>query len=306
MKSQSHFGSGHFLFKTPLASAECVRSVFCCAVVSVTIEHGQKQEVGSRRQSVSGRVEDDPQRPPSTTWFMATWNDTEFFIQPSKGGRVQSGKSTTPTVEQGREFLRVQGIQELRSPRRNSVQTNVFPRPVPGCFVWKPHCRCSGRTVPRVTNQGSIEEGTRSMSRFAHRRKIGLNSEIRPKVEGTDREDSRESATVARRSNQQCPRSLSKRPPTGSNDVENPVEEVRRLRAQVADLQQERASGQETDESRAKKALSVPTPALDVGPAHGVVGGSSRPSDVMQTLIDAAEFNVGGSSRCVIFPTMPW
>ena len=80
------------------------------------------------------------------------------------------------------------------------------------------------------------------------------------------------------------------RPPVPM-DVENPVEEVRRLRAQVAELQQARASGQETDESRAKKArtLSVPTPALDVGPVHGVVGGSSRASDVMQTLIDAAD-----------------
>ena len=44
------------------------------------------------------------------------------------------------------------------------------------------------------------------------------------------------------------------------------------------------------DQSRGKTArtLSVSTPALDVGPARGVVGGSSGASDVMQTLIDAA------------------
>ena len=81
------------------------------------------------------------------------------------------------------------------------------------------------------------------------------------------------------------------------------VEEVRRLRAQVADLQQERASGQETDESRAKKArtLSGPIPALDVGPVHGVVGGSSRAFRRDANCHRRRRFNVEGNSQCFIF-----
>ena len=56
-------------------------------------------------------------------------------------------------------------------------------------------------------------------------------------------------------------------------DVENLVEEDRRLRAQVADFKSDHAQ-------KARTTLSVPIRALDVGPAHGV-GRSSPASDVM-------------------------
>ena len=215
---------------------------------------------------------------------MAAWNETEFFIRPSKEhGRVQSGKSTTPTVEQVASFS---GSREFRScavPAEAQSRRTCIRGPCPGVSSGSRVAGARGGQSLGSTNQGSIEEGTRSMSRFAHRRKIGFNSEIRPKVEGTDRESSAasigESATVARRSNQQCPRSLAKRPPTGSNGRREPS-----------------GRGQEVESSGCRFAARASIgardgrkSALDVGPAHGLVGGSSRASDVMQTLIDAAD-----------------
>ena len=73
--------------------------------------------------------------------------------------------------------------------------------------------------------------------------------------------------------------------------VEIPVEDVRKLKAQVVELQHERASGQKTDDSRAQKArtLLVSIPALDVRSLHGVVGGSSRATNLMQSFNDAED-----------------
>ena len=49
------------------------------------------------------------------------------------------------------------------------------------------------------------------------------------------------------------------RPPQAKMVVEDSEEEIRRLRAQVAELQQERVAGHETEESRAKKARTLST-----------------------------------------------
>ena len=73
-------------------------------------------------------------------------------------------------------------------------------------------------------------------------------------------------------------------------DVEDPAEEVRRLRAQVAELQHDRAAKQEVEENRAKKARILSMPPLDLTPIHSGVGGGARSaSDVVLTLIDAAD-----------------
>ena len=77
------------------------------------------------------------------------------------------------------------------------------------------------------------------------------------------------------------------RRPQAPMDVEDSEEEVRRLRAQVAELQQERAARQEVEESKAKKARVLSTPTLDLAPIHS--GGSRSASDTMQNLIDAAD-----------------
>ena len=58
------------------------------------------------------------------------------------------------------------------------------------------------------------------------------------------------------------------RRPQTPMDVENPEEEVRRLRAQVAELQHERATRQEVEESKAKKARVLSTSTLDLAPIH--------------------------------------
>ena len=80
------------------------------------------------------------------------------------------------------------------------------------------------------------------------------------------------------------------RRPRAPMDVEDPDKEVRRLRAQVAQLQHERAARQEAEESMAKKARMLSTPTLDLAPIHsGAAVGSRNASDMMQNLIHAAD-----------------
>ena len=74
------------------------------------------------------------------------------------------------------------------------------------------------------------------------------------------------------------------RRPQASMDVEDPEEEVRRLIAQVAELQQERAARQEVEESKAKKARVVHPRWIWPGAA-----GSRNASDTMQNFVDAAD-----------------
>ena len=69
--------------------------------------------------------------------------------------------------------------------------------------------------------------------------------------------------------NAQCPGTVAQgRPhrPSAQMVVEDPREEVQRLRAQVAELQHERAT---TEESRAKKARVLSAPVLDLTPLPG-------------------------------------
>ena len=79
------------------------------------------------------------------------------------------------------------------------------------------------------------------------------------------------------------------RRPQAPMDVEDPEEEVRRLRAQVAELQHERAARQEVEESKAKKARVLSTPTLDLVPIHSGAAGWRHASDTMQNVIDAAD-----------------
>ena len=110
-------------------------------------------------------------------------------------------------------------------------------------------------------------------------REVGFHPEVHPKIAARIEKIQADLRTVspatgcgelgkvARRSSHQC---------AGANtsstqeqiDVEDPKEEVRRLRAQVAELQHERAARQEAEESRAKKARILSTPPLDLSPLH--------------------------------------
>ena len=69
--------------------------------------------------------------------------------------------------------------------------------------------------------------------------------------------------------------------------VEDPGEEVQRLRAQVAELHQERATKQKAEESRTKKTLVLSARVLDLTPLPGA--GPCSASVMMLTLIDAAD-----------------
>ena len=64
--------------------------------------------------------------------------------------------------------------------------------------------------------------------------------------------------------------------PQEQMDIEDPAEEVRRLRAQIAELQHDRAAKQEVEENRAKKARILSTPPLDLSPIHSGVVGARR------------------------------
>ena len=78
-------------------------------------------------------------------------------------------------------------------------------------------------------------------------------------------------------------------------DVEGPEGEVRRLRAQIAELQHERAPRQEVEESKAKKARVV-NAHVGFGPIHSGATGSRNVSDV-KNLIDAADSTLK-EARC--------
>ena len=76
-------------------------------------------------------------------------------------------------------------------------------------------------------------------------------------------------------------------------DVE-PREEITRLRAQVAQLQLERQATEDADFVRAKKARTSAAESLLVQGGHG-----SNASDVMLTLIDAADSTLREAERVV-------
>ena len=65
---RGHVGSRHFLFETPLASAECAwfRLILLCSL-SVTTDHGEEQEVGLGKRFVRGSAAHNCEgpRPPS-------------------------------------------------------------------------------------------------------------------------------------------------------------------------------------------------------------------------------------------------
>ena len=60
------------------------------------------------------------------------------------------------------------------------------------------------------------------------------------------------------------------------------------MTARVAELH-ERAARQEVEEGRAKKARVLSAPTLDLAPLHVGGAGSRSASDMMLTLIDAAD-----------------
>ena len=101
-------------------------------------------------------------RPPLGSWQCGTRQNSSSTPARGTGG-----------FNQGRAPLQQNRSRVFQFPGNSGVA-----QPSDGCFVWKPRCRCSGRQSRGSTNQGSIEEGTRSMSRFTHWRKIGLNSEF--------------------------------------------------------------------------------------------------------------------------------
>ena len=71
--------------------------------------------------------------------------------------------------------------------------------------------------------------------------------------------------------------------------VEDPNEELQRLRAQVADMQAER-DAQDVEATRTKKARTLSSPSADlVSIQSGGAGCVRTQSDVMLTLIDAAD-----------------
>ena len=156
----------------------------------------------------------------------------------------------------------------------------------------------------RPTAQGNVEEGSRPVSRVACLREIGFNIEVHPEISDEDREDGsrvgREKTSLQQalvsleRLRDEAANSVSEpphnsRPPQAQMDVEDPEEEIQRLRAQVGELQQERVAGHKTEESLAQKARILSTPALDLAPLHSGAAGSRSASDLMQNLMNAAD-----------------
>ena len=70
LPASRHFGSSHFLFRTLLDCAECAR--FCCGCCAVCKSRQTMGRNSVGRQIVTGHVEDNPQRPQTTTRCMAT------------------------------------------------------------------------------------------------------------------------------------------------------------------------------------------------------------------------------------------
>ena len=112
----------------PLVSAECVRSVLCCAVVSVTTEHGQKQKVGGGH----GNVERDRILPPPQRG--AREGSIREEHHSNRTGRVSQGPGNSGVAQPPQRLSPDERVSEARAR----------------VLVWKPRCRCSGRTVPRV------------------------------------------------------------------------------------------------------------------------------------------------------------
>ena len=75
-------------------------------------------------------------------------------------------------------------------------------------------------------------------------------------------------------------------------------EEISKLRAQVAELQMERQSVQEAESSRSKKARTLGSISTDLSLLQGGVS-AHNPSDVMMTLIDAADSTLRQAGRGV-------
>ena len=75
-------------------------------------------------------------------------------------------------------------------------------------------------------------------------------------------------------------------------------EEISKLRAQVAELQMERQSVQEAESSRSKKARTLGGISTDLSLLQGGVS-AHNPSDVMMTLIDAADSTLRQAGRGV-------
>ena len=172
--------------------------------------------------------------PPPGSWQCGMRQNSSSMPAKGTGGFNQGEHHSNRT---GRELLRVQGIQA--APQRLS-----------------PDERVSEARARVLRLEAALPIGERL--KFADRSRARI--ETRPKH------------LLQRGSNQQCPDpSPNGRPPVPM-DVENPMEEVRRLRAQVADLQQERALG------------------------------GKRWTKAVLGRVDT-RFNVEGNSQCF---TMPW
>ena len=101
-------------------------------------------------------------------------------------------------------------VPTLQLPSHDSVQMNAQQRPGP---EFGGRIEGTWRGQPRSpTAQGSVEEGTRLVSRVACKRGTRLNIEIHPKISGEDRRLRKDalatsigdSGTSAGRSSQQC------------------------------------------------------------------------------------------------------
>ena len=184
-----------FPFKSFFASAECVKSLFCGAILSVTIKHGQNRKwvlEDNLSQAVWRTILRGP-RPPLGSWQR---NETEFFIGPSKGhGRVQSGKSTAPTVEQVASFAGFREFRSCAAPAEAQSRRTFFRGPCRGVS--------SGSRVAGARggqSRGSIKEALKKAREQCRALPIGKRLDstlkfVQRSREGTDREDSSRSHT---------------------------------------------------------------------------------------------------------------
>ena len=287
MMADSSFGSS-----TLLQVTSCFRGVrqplcFCCAFC-----------LGER--FIRGRVAHNREGSSSPIRGVASRSKVQFCSSVDEGfRRAQPWTCGTPSTSQAR----IQGDREVlcsaatccrTQPRRTCCRGSCTCGSFGGRFTG------AGRGESRSSvDQGSTVEGSRGASRAACGRTIGFHSEIHSEVSHQDREDSGrphsrtssvaashgEFRTVVRRScfQRAAAKCGVRQAPT---DVE---EEVRRLRAQVAELQHERAAKQEVEESKAKKARMLSTSTLDLTPIHSGAAGSRNASDMMQNLIHAAD-----------------
>ena len=237
--------------------------------------------MGIGRQFVPGYVEDNPQRPPSTTGRMATWV-AEFYNRSHEESRRPPGTDTTKATNRPTSvpILQLPSHEARGRAERLEAALKVLGEDIPEAqplkeALKKAQDQCSvllvGERLDSTLKSRDLRRGYASGvgSRKTLMQQVLLSQErLRDEAANSVSEPPHNS-----------------RPPQAQMEVDDPEEEIRRLRAQVAELHQERAAEHETGESRGL-GFSF-TPCVGFGPTAFWSSSASR--ICVQNLINAAD-----------------